>query len=619
MVVSAAPLASAVGARVLSEGGNAVDAAVAAAFALTVVEPSMSSIGGRTQILIRTADGALAGVDGGTEVVADFDPARMPAAPEPTMGYGTVAIPGTVAALASALESHGSWSLAEALRPAIALAEHGYTLSPLQGERMAAAAEQLALYPGTAAHFLRDDGSPWRTGDRFAQPALARTLRTLAREGARSFYAGDIARAMAADMAANDGFLTLEDLAGYRALPALVARGSYRGHDLAGTYLPASGATVIQVMQLIEAFDDRTPDFDAAAQVGSPAWVAVVARALRIGFEDRMADLGEPEAQMRLITSPAWARERAEALTFSSGTVGSAGRTGAAGIGAADRGAANLEAAGMEAAELEAAETGAREIGAVGGDAAPLCIGTGAAAGRTGVRAGADHTGIGAAAAGTWETEEPAHTTHLSVADRHGGLVALTQSIGPSFGSHVAHPELGFLYASTQGYLAAEPGIRPMSSMAPLLVFRDGEPAYVVGGAGARRIVSAMVAVLSRALDGELSLEDAMAAPRLHALDGDAVRLEERPGAAWGADAAAAVGALGESVSTSAQPMYFARLHAIYRDPDSGAFTGVADPRGPGAAVGATATTASADSGGAESARGTATSRDARKPRASTP
>jgi N-acyl-D-amino-acid deacylase len=523
MVVSAKPLATDVGAQVLSEGGNAVDAAVATAFALTVVEPSMSSIGGRTQILIRTRDGEFIGVDGGTEVVAGFDPNRMPPAPDPSMGYGTVAVPGTVAALAGALEAYGTWPLSRVLAPAIALAEYGFEVSPAQAERWAGAAPHFALYPGSAAHFLRANGSPWKAGERFRQPALARTLRTLAREGASAFYEGPMAAAIAQDISENGGFVTAEAMGTYRVRPALVARGSYRGHEVVGTYLPASGATVTQILQTLEAFDELEPAVDLGAVVGTAEWVQLLALALRIGFRDRLEHGGDHPGHLRRITSREWALEGAREM-------------------------------------VEARKTASHPGGEAGTALAWLVLDE--------------------------EALEPAHTTHLSVADGRGGMVALTQSIGPAFGSHVAHPELGFLYASTQGYLVSEPGVRPMSSMAPLLLLRDGEPAYVLGGAGARRIVSAMAAVISRAVDGGAPLDEAFRAPRFHALDGDEVRLEDRSEAAWSREEREKLQGLGAAVSTSAAPGYFARLHAIQRDPATGEYVGVADPRGAGAAAG---------------------------------
>ncbi len=477
MVVSAKPLATEVGAWVLEEGGNAVDAAVATALALTVVEPSMSSIGGRTQILVRNPEGDIHALDGGNEVVAGYDPSLVPDTPDPSMGYGTVAIPGTVAALAQALERWGTWSFERAVAPAARLAEEGFILTGGQGARWEAAAPYLALSSGGATHFLRPDGTPYRGGERFRQPALAATLRMLAREGPEAFYRGEMARAIAQDVASNGGFLTAEDMAEYRVLTSQVVTRRYRTVQVVGSDLPASGAWVGRILELVE---EETPEgfgVGGVPPVGSAPWAGALARALLAGFDER---------------DRAWA------------------------------------------------------------DA----------------------------------VDEPAHTTHLSVADGEGRLVALTQSIGPAFGSHVAHPEFGFLYASTQGYLVSEPGSRPFSSMSPLFILENGEPTWVLGGAGARRIVSAMVTVLSRGIDGGDSLEEAMAAPRFHALGGPEIRLEERSGARWGEAAREQLSHDGFQVSTSEVPDFFARLHAIRWDAVAGEWVGVADPRRVGSARG---------------------------------
>jgi gamma-glutamyltranspeptidase / glutathione hydrolase len=505
MVVSGKPLATRAGVEMLELGGNAVDAAVATAFALTVVEPSMSSLGGRTQMLIRTPAGEFVGIDGTTQVAAGYDPAR---GPDGTSGYGTIAIPGTVAALAAAVQAHGSLSLAQVLAPAIRLAAEGFSLTPLEASRLAASAELLAESPGARAAFLRADGSPYGPGERLVQPELARTLRAIATEGPQTFYTGEIGRRMTADFAANGGFVTARDLADYAAVPAQVVRGSYRGHDLVGTYLPASGATTIQIMQMLETFD-------LPAMAGSAEWIALLAQAIRIGFTDRAAELGTPEEKARTLTSKEWAAERARQIRRP--------------------GAESLAFAGAE----------------------------------------------------TWypHTEAP-HTTHLSVADARGGIVALTQSIGPSYGSHVATEGLGFLYASTQGYLGSEPGGRPSSSQSPLIVLRDGQPVYVLGAAGAARIISAIVAVLSRAIDEGLPFEEAMFAPRIHPVTHSEVHLEHRPGARWPESVHIDLRSFGMTNEVRLDPSYFGRVHGIAYDVATGEFVGVADPRRDGSAEG---------------------------------
>ena len=505
VVVTGSALATAAGAAVLSHGGNAVDAAVAAAFALAVVEPSMSGLGGRTQILLRTADGTVAAIDGTTEV-----PVSYPGGPEndeDAYGVRTIAVPGTVAALDHALSRHGTWPLTMVVQAAITLAEEGFRLPVAEAKRIAAAAPRLRELDG-AHHFLHADGSPYAPGELFRQPALAATLRTIAERGAESFYRGRLANVMADELAAAGAYVTARDLAAYRAEASPVVRGRYRDHELIGSYLPASGATTIEVLQILE-------HFDMPALVGSARWAAILHHALLAGFEDRTAFMPGPAT--------------AKAAWLSSDSL-----------------------AARHASQIRARMGEALDVRAVGG------------------------------------ADEPEHTTHLSVADRHGNVVALTQSLGPSMGAKVASAELGFLYAATMEYLGAlESGTRRhWSSQSPLIVVRDGRPTFVLGGAGGRRIIPGIVTTLSRAIDGSLPLDRALASPRLHATP-TRMDLESRSGAAWTEAQIDSLRALGFSTRTRDDAPYFARVNAVAFDSATGEWVGVPDPRWPGAAQGA--------------------------------
>ena len=180
--------------------------------------------------------------------------------------------------------------------------------------------------------------------------------------------------------------------------------------------------------------------------------------------------------------------------------------------------------------------------------------------------------------------EEFSHTTHLSVADGRGMVVALTQSLGPAMGAKVAAPGLGFVYAATMGYLGSlSPGDRPSSGQSPLIVLRDGDPAYVLGAAGGARIISAIVEVTSRVVDQQLSLSDAMAAPRFHATT-NYIRVEDRPGAQFAPSDLADLRSFGFTVTTSSSS--FGLVHALAYDVATREWIGVADPRGSGAAMG---------------------------------
>ncbi len=309
VVAAGHPLAAQAGARMLEQGGNAVDAAVAAAFALSVVEPTMSGLGGRAQILIRLADGTHVGIDGTTQAPATYDPDT---APQAAYGYPTVGVPGVPAALLQALETHGTLPRATVMEPAITLAEDGFDLLPNEAARQASAASQIAEFVGTTGVFLTADGSTRQAGDRFVQPDLARTLRVIADGGADAFYRGPIAQAIAADMEAHGGALTLQALDAYRAEPSEIVRGSYRGHDLIGLWVPSYGAITIEILQLLETLP--LADFDA------DDWAVALSEAIRVGYLDRPNQHDAADAER--LTSKRWAAERAPMMRVESTPAG---------------------------------------------------------------------------------------------------------------------------------------------------------------------------------------------------------------------------------------------------------------------------------------------------------
>ena len=296
MVSSASRFATEVGAHVLAEGGNAVDAAAATAFTLAVTEPSMSGLGGRTSIMIRTPSGDYYGIDGLNQVPRSFREGAPP-------GYANAAIPGVPAALAHAVEKYGSWPLSRIMAPAIRLAEEGFSLTPLEASRFADAAEELRSINGTRSYFVKPDGSAYAAGERFIQKDLARTLRGIADGGARAFYHGWIADSINAAMVAHGGFITRDELAAYEALPAIIVRGSYRGHDLVSNYDPAAGHTVIEALQIMERFD--------LASMKSAEYASVVGQAMQLALADRPRSFGSREESARRLTSKEFAAERA--------------------------------------------------------------------------------------------------------------------------------------------------------------------------------------------------------------------------------------------------------------------------------------------------------------------
>ncbi len=301
MVSAAHPLATAAGVRMLEAGGNAADAAVAAGFAIAVVEPTMNSIGGRNQILVRTPNGDVHGIDGTTQAPWDYD---FETAPRASFGYAVIGIPGALAGLLKLHEDHGSLPLVQVMQPAIEYAEDGFRLLPGDAARQAAGAEQALQFPGTAAAYYKGDGSPHRPGEILTQPDYANTLRKIALGGRDVFYRGEIAEAMAADFAANGATVDLEDLMQYRAEDSRVVRGSYRGYEIVGTDVPAAGVLSIQALQVMENFNPSS--------MSEAEWFALTGQALAMAQRE-LAVLGPDTAAVRA-TSKSFAAMLAEEI-----------------------------------------------------------------------------------------------------------------------------------------------------------------------------------------------------------------------------------------------------------------------------------------------------------------
>lgn len=532
MVSAGQPLAAEAGARMLAQGGNAVDAAVAAAWALAVVEPSMSGIGGRAQILIRLPDGTLHGIDATTQAPATYDPDT---APQGSYGYPTVGVPGVPAGLLRAHDEFGVLPRDVVMAHAIQLAAEGFTLLPGEARRHAAAARQLSEFEGSRSYFLRPDFTPHRAGDRLVQSDLAGVLRAIAEGGHDAFYSGPIAEQMVRDLQSNGAAVTLESLAAYRVETSRIVRGEYRGIELAGLWMPSFGAITIHALHLLE-----TIDLEDATEA---EWAAAVAEALRVAYLERPNQAGWDDAE-RLV-SKEWAVERAALMRLPAHASVRAG---------VDEGRADL----------------------------------------------AEVLGIGRSddfrPPPSWTTE-PGHTTHLSATDAQGGMVALTQTLGPNMGSKVAAPGLGFLYAATLGgYLGRmEGGQRAASHISPLFLFRDGQPWVTLGAAGGGRIPTAIVAAVSRMVDGGLPVHLALRAPRVVPLTGSAfepgdpeavlrVDLEANTGLGFSDEVIAEFESLGFEARRTSRSGAFGRIHAIQWDAEEGVWIGAADPDWEGAA-----------------------------------
>lgn len=496
MVVTAHPLATEAGVAILQMGGNAIDAAVAAGFALAVVEPTMSGLGGRLQAIVRTSNGEVVGYDATTQAPLTYD---QTTAVKAANGYPTIGVPGVVKGLISLLEEQGTLTLAEVMEPAIRYAEEGYAVLPFEAARRATALNTIKKYPGTAQYFLRAD-STHKTGERFIQKDLAKTLRTIQSGGADVFYKGEIAKKIIEDMKANGGYLDSVSLASYTVNKSRIVTGDYRGYQLNGLWMPSYGAIVIEMLNVMEYFP--------LDNMSEAEWGNIVYQANALAYDDRNAQ-DSYEDGLQLIDK-AYAKRLADMIK---------------------------ETTLPKAAQLKEDESIPESWLALEG-----------------------------------------HTTHLSVADKAGNVIALTQSLGPNMGSKVVTPGLGFLYASTMGgYLGdIQPGQRASSHIAPFIVTKDDKPYLVLGAAGGSMIVTAVVETISRFVDRKMDLAHAIAAGRVHA--GDSLLVETHEGSSWTTDDINQFKSWGLPTKEIDQQGSFGRVHAIYYNEKSKTWYGVADP-----------------------------------------
>ena len=526
MVATAHPLATNAARDVLNQGGNAADAAVAAGFTLAVVEPSMSHLGGRIQILVRSPDGRYQGYNGMTEVPAGYEPPEEPV----SQGYGTIATPGVVAGLARLHAEHGSLPWSDLLQGSERFAQEGYVLLPGAAARHKSGFDRFKDNPGFQQVFIEDDGTAYDAGDVVKQPALANTITRLAATGADDFYHGEIAQQIAADMAANGGYVTAEDLAAYKVLDGRYITTNYRGYGIHSLAAPAGGGLVVKALNILENFD--------MASLTEAQWAAVMNQVLALTINS-MAD-DRKELDLDHVADKAWAAEQAASIR-------------------------------VPAATSAASSTMEERL----------------------VAAATDWSGA-------YWGEESHHTTHFTIADCEGGIVSITQTVGPLFGARVITPELGFVYAATMGsYLSAadqKPGSRPRTTIAPTVVTRDGEVILALGAAGGMRILSAIVQTISRYLDQGHDPVTAVALPRVHPVQGRTeegerityggkINLEMTPERGWPIEVEDALKAAGFEVEPVERNAAFGRVHLVARIGDT--WQGVADQDWEGTAEGA--------------------------------
>jgi gamma-glutamyltranspeptidase/glutathione hydrolase len=568
MVVSDEALASQAGVEILKRGGNAVDAAVAVAFALAVVEPQAGNIGGGGFMLVRMADGREAFVDyretAAQKATRDMylraDRRVIPEAS--TVGYRSVAIPGTVAGMDMALRKFGTMKLAAVMAPAIRLAREGFPVSERLAGLLRDSHSTLERFSTSRRIFLRD-GKFYKPGEILRQPELAVTLRRIARHGAAEFYRGSTARETATEMRQMGGIITLDDLANYEPKIREPLHASYdvngsRWEIITSPPPSSGGIAAIEALNILQPVTLKSWH-DAA----SVHWVA---EAMRRVFADRAVFLGDSDfayVPVRRLTDQRYAAERRA-------TIDPVRATPSSEIGAGNPAPYDGGKLPNAAPDVKPDDAHAKE-GALSLSAAQTEM--------------------------EREAAKAGHTTHFSVVDAQGNAVANTYTLNDDFGSGVTCAA-GFLLNDEMddftsrpgtpnmfGLLQSQantigPGKRPLSSMMPTILLRDGRLSLVTGSSGGPRIISATLVTMLNWMRLGMGAQAAISAPRFHhQWMPDELLLE--PG--FPRAAAAELERRGYRL---APPEWIGEVEAIGIDPRTGERLGAADPRRQGAAAG---------------------------------
>jgi gamma-glutamyltranspeptidase/glutathione hydrolase len=527
MVASVHPVATAAGLRVLEEGGNAVDATVAVALTLGVANGENSGIGGGCFMLIHRADGSLVAIDGRetapAAAMADMF-VRNGKADARLSQTGPLAsgVPGALAAYEYAVEHYGRRKLSELILPAAQVAEAGFAVDTGYARNLRQVARDMKQFSTSRAVFFKK-GKPLAPGDVLKQPDLAATYRSIAGQGSGWFYRGPFAQAVEQWMKGNGGILTAEDFRNYKVRLREPVRSSYRGYTLIGFPPPSSGGVhVAQILNILENFD--------LPSLGGAERLHVVAEAMKLAFADRAYWLGDPD----FVKVP--------------------------------RGLLDRNYTRMLAGKIN----------------------------RDHVTEVATH-GVPP----DWETDVfKKHTTHFSAADAEGNWVACTATINTTFGSKVVMPGTGVVMNNEMDDFSVQPGVsnyfgligghanavapgkRPLSSMSPTLVLKDGQPIIALGAAGGPKIITQVVLELVCLLDLGMSPAQALAQPRIHHQ--------------WSPNELMIEKSLPRRVQVElarrghklkrVPPMGVSQI--VARSPDGRGFVGAADPRAGGEAAG---------------------------------
>ncbi|MTH63083.1 gamma-glutamyltransferase [Paracoccus sp. DK608] len=530
MVSAQERVAAGVGRDILARGGNAVDAGVAVAFALAVTLPRAGNIGGGGFMLVHdAASGQTQAIDYREMAPAGasrdmFLNAQGEADSEKSLRSGAASgVPGTVAGMRMALERHGSMDWAEVIAPAIRLASEGITVTPELADSIEASREELSAHPASAAIFFKPDGSGWQPGEVLVQADLARTLRAVAEQGPDGFYKGPVAEGIARAVQAAGGPMTVEDLAAYKPVLRDPVRGSYRGYDIVSMPPPSSGGVhLIQILNILEGYPIGALGHNSAETIH------LMAEAMKLAYADRSEYLGDPD----FVDVPV------AALT-------------------------SKDYAASLRAKIQS------------GFAMPSDM-------------------IGPGDPGPYESDQ---TTHFSIIDKDGNAVSNTYTINLDYGSGLVAEGTGVLMNNEMDDFSAKPGVpnafgliggeanavaagkRPLSSMTPTLVLKDGKVWLATGSPGGARIITTVLQVVMNMIDHGMNVAEASTAPRIHhQWLPDELRIEE----GISVDTLRLLAAKGHVIRE--QPT-MGSTQSIMRDGQSGALLGASDPRRPDAAT----------------------------------
>ncbi len=463
MVVAQEPLATDVGVEVLRSGGNAIDAAVAVGFALAVTHPAAGNIGGGGFLLARFADGKTTFIDFRERAPAKatkdmYLDAAGRLTSKSTLGWLAAGVPGTVRGLQYAHDRYGRKKWAELVAPAVRLAREGFEVSWRLSESLRAS-PRMAKFEESRRIFLKN-GAFFAPGDRLVQPELARTLERIRDRGARDFYEGVTARRLVSEMKIHGGLIAASDLRSYRALERKPLAGAYRGYRILTAPPPSSGG--IGILEMLGMLEGSGYEKTGA---GSAAAIHYTAEVMRRYFADRSRYLADPDYYKVPV-------------------------------------AALLDKSYLERRRQSINPEKASSSDEIGPGLAPV--------------------------------SETTDTTHFSIVDAEGNAVALTYTINGSYGSGVTVPGLGFLLNNEMDDFSAKPGSpngaglvqgeanaiqpgkRPLSSMTPTIVLKDGRPYIVLGAPGGPRIINGVLQVILNVLDFRMNIQDAVDRPRFH-------------------------------------------------------------------------------------------------------